>query len=89
MKDVFHRSGLFTGWPSNVVPIHNIEAIAGNKFYLVGKMMSACLIHGGQAPLCLSKAVADYLIFGKIKCPPCLSDIPNQEIRQKLLEVYM
>ena len=50
MKEVFTMSGLFTGWPENVVPIHDIKAVASNKYYIIGKMITACLVHGGQPP---------------------------------------
>ena len=60
MKDCFCKSGLFTGWPSNVVPSHDVEALAQNKFYLAGKMMSTSLVQGGQPPMCLARAVADF-----------------------------
>ena len=51
MRNVFSISGLFTGWPSNVVPIHSIEGVSTNKFFVVGVMMATCLIQGGEAPL--------------------------------------
>ena len=84
VKDTFHSSGLFTGWPSNVVPEHSVEAVATNKFYVVGKMMATCLVQGGQPPLCFAKAVADVLVFGKIKSLPCLEDIPDYEVWEKM-----
>ncbi len=84
MKDCFSKSSLFTGWPGNAVPLHNVEALALNRFYLVGKMVSTSLVQGGQPPLCLAKAVADFLIFDEIKSDPCLEDIPDIFVREKL-----
>ena len=37
MKEAFMSSGLFAGWPQNVVPIHSVEAVAANKYFIVGK----------------------------------------------------
>lgn len=87
MKEAFCSSGLFSGWPSNVLPIHSIEAVAHNKFYLVGKMMSTSLIQGGQPPLCLAKAVADFIVFDRVKSLPCVEDIPDHPVRKKLKQV--
>ena len=87
LQEAFSRSGLFVGWPDHVIPIHNVEAVANNKFYLVGKMISTCLVQGGQPPVCFSAAVADYIIFDEVKSAPCIADIPDCSVRQKLEKV--
>lgn len=33
IKDIFNMSGLFNGWPNNVCPVHNVKAVAENKFW--------------------------------------------------------
>ena len=66
MQEPFSTLGLFYGWPDHAIPIHNVEAVATNKFYLVGKMISTCLVQGGQPPVCFSAAVADYLVCDEI-----------------------
>ena len=43
MKVAFSDSGLFSGWPENIVPLHSIEAVADNRFYVIGKMISTKL----------------------------------------------
>ncbi len=70
-----------------MIPVHSFQAVATNKFYLVGKMMTTCLIQGGQPPLCFARAVADVLIFGNIKSAACLEDIPDYDVREKLKQV--
>ena len=40
MKEAFSISGLFVGWPQNVVPVHNVEALADNKFFVIGKIIA-------------------------------------------------
>ena len=32
IKELFSYSGLFIGWPQNVVPVHNVEALAKNEY---------------------------------------------------------
>ena len=47
MKEAFTKSGIFAGWPNNVVPSHNVEAVAINKYYIVGKMIATSLVQSG------------------------------------------
>ena len=58
-------SGLFAGSPGHLTPIHCVEALSSNKFYVA---LATALIQGGQPPVCFSKPAADFLIFGSIKC---------------------
>ena len=30
------RSSLFQGYPNHTVPVHNVEAVASNKFFIIG-----------------------------------------------------
>ena len=87
MKDAFAISGLFVGWPSNVIPVHNVPAVAGNKYYIVGKMISTSLVQGGQPPVCFSSAIADYLVYDEVRSNACLEDIPDHSVRQTLVKV--
>ena len=87
MKDAFSLSGLFVGWPSNVVPIHNVEAVTSNKYYLVGKMIATCLVQGGQPPVCFAPAVVEYLVYNEVKCEPTLDDIYDHSVKEKLEKV--
>ena len=86
-REIFRTSGLFSGWPEHAVPVHDVHAIANNRFYVVGKMLATCLVQGGELPVCLAKAVADYIVFDSIRSPPCIDDIPDFEIKQLLLKV--
>jgi hypothetical protein len=60
IKEIFSQSSLFTGWPSHVVPMHNMEAVSKKKLVVIGKMLATCVAQGGVAPLCFARAVADY-----------------------------
>ena len=71
-------SGLFSGWTEHAVPIHDVQAVANNKFYLVGKMLAACLVQGGEPPV---KGVADYIVYDRIQSRTCIDDIPHHEIQ--------
>ena len=89
LKEIFAHSGLFSGWPFNVLPLHNVEAVANNRFYVIGKLIATCLVQGGQPPACFAAAAAEYLTYGEVKCNPSLEDIPDSIVQQKLLKVYI
>ena len=86
-RDIAVNSGLFTGWPEHVLPLHNVDALMQNKFYVVGKIMATVLVQGGQPPVCFSSPVADFLVFERVRSEVCLADIPDIEVRQCLQKV--
>lgn len=88
MHEIF-KSSFFAGFPSNVVPVHNIKAVSNNTYYIVGKMISTCIIQGGEVPACFAKAVADYLVLDRVVSPVCLDDIHDYEIRDCLKKVMI
>ena len=87
VQEIFTKSGLFGGFPDHVVVFHDAVAIANNTYYIMGKMIATCVIQGGEAPACFANAVADYLVYGEVKSPVCLDDIPMVEIRSLLQQV--
>ena len=68
---------LFTGWPLNVILQCNVEAVASNTYFTVGKPIATCLV-------CFSSAVADFVIYNEVRSKACLEDIPSRDIREKL-----
>lgn len=62
-------SSLFAGYPDHVILSHKVEAVATEKYHLIGKMIATCIVQGGEAPACFSKAVADFLILMKFAVP--------------------
>ena len=87
LKEIFVKSGLFVGWPQNVIPVSNTNALMENKFYIVGRLISTCLVQGGVGPMCFSKAAAEFLVFNEIRCKPSVFDIHDCTVRDKLLQV--
>lgn len=87
LKEIFVKSGLFAGWPHNVLPVPNIGAVVQNQFYVVGRLISTCLVQGGEAPVCFSRAAAEFLAYNEIRCNPCIFDIHDVIVQEKLLQV--
>jgi len=86
LREIF-TSSLFAGYPDHVVLNHNLEAVASEKYYMIGKMISTCIIQGGEAPVCFLNAVADFLVYDEVRSPVCLEDIPDLEIQGCLKKV--
>ena len=89
MTECFTRSGLFTGFPDHVVPIHNVDALTVGKFHTIGKIIATCIVQGGQPPVCFAEAVADYLVYDQVKSAVCIDDISDVEVRNSLTKVCM
>ena len=86
LHEIF-KSSLFTGYPKNLVPAHNIRAVSENKYFTVGKMIATCIIQGGEVPACFANAVSDYLVLDRVVSPVCLDDIADHEIKDCLKKV--
>ena len=86
IREIF-KSSLFVGFPNQIIPAHNVEAVANNTYYTIGKMIATCIIQGGEAPACFAKAVADYLVFDQVCSPVCIDDIPDYEVQECLQQV--
>ena len=87
IQQMFQLEEMFAGWPSNVTMRHNIEATAANRFFLAGKILSTVLIQGGQAPLCFSEAVADYIVYDKVCSLPVIEEVSDAFARDCLTKV--
>lgn len=70
-----------------MIPVHDVEAVACNKFYIVGKMVFTCLIQGGKSPVCIADGIADYLVYDEVRSKPCLEDTPGCAVRHKMKKV--
>ncbi len=84
LNAITSKSGLFSGFPDHVVPLHNVKAVVNNKYFVVGKMM---LVQGGQPPVYFAAAVADFLVFNQVKSPVNINDIADFEVRACLQKV--
>lgn len=84
LLDIFKKTSLFAGFPMNIVPVHNIQAVTNNTYYVIGKMIATC---GGEVPACFAQAIADVLVNDRVLSQVCLEDIPDYEVRDNLKKV--
>ena len=81
LKDIFVKTVFFIGWPANVIPVCNTDAVAANKFFIIG------LVQGGRAPACFNKAVAEFLVYHEVRCEPRVDDITDVKVKAALMKV--
>ena len=71
----------------HVIPCHKADGVANNTYYYVGKMISTCIVQGGEVPVCFAKVVADYVVCNEVKSPVCLDNIPYTNVSECLHKV--
>ena len=71
------------------MPQHNSLAVHNGEFYLIGLIIVLSLTQGGPAPTFFAKSVVDYLFHGASSVTPCISDIPDQSVQEKISEVRL
>lgn len=89
LNAIANKSGMFSGFPNHVVPLHNVNAVLNNKYFVVGKMIAAALVQGGQPPVFFAGAVADFLVYNRVKSSVDIDDIADYEVRECLKKVCM
>ena len=68
------------GYPSHVIPLHNVDALAHSKYFIVGKMMATAIVQSGQPPVYFANAVADYIVYDSMRCSVDLEGFTLQGI---------
>ena len=87
LSSISRNNSLFCGDETSRVPTHNIVELEKRTYYHVGKMIAVSLIRGGPAPRFFASAVADYIVYGVQKVKPCIEDIPDHLVKEKMIKV--
>lgn len=66
-------------------PVHP-SAIGEDEFFLAGKMIAVCIVHGGPGPHFLSRDLVNHIIGQPGFCAN-LKDVTDDEIGRALNEV--
>ena len=83
---------LFEGCEGHVLPNHNAEAQASQRFFYVGLICAHSFLHGGYPFVGMSPAAITYIVSGSMKAAVeklTVEDIPDHAIRQKLEKVCL
>ena len=87
VQSISKNNSLFCGEEGNRVPQVNAVELKKQTYKKVGEMLATSLVHGGPAPHFFSEAVADYILFGMDKVRVTVSDVPDNDVRSKLIKV--
>ena len=67
---------------------HNVLAVEKGYFFIMHCIIVLSLTQGGPAPSFFASSVVDYLVGGSGNVRPCIDDIPDYDIQEKLKKVY-
>ena len=86
LAEIANNNSLFDGHPQQRVVRHNLIELAGNSYFIVGRVIALSLIYGGPAPHFFSRATAEY-VLGITPYTFDIKDIPDYVLQQSLLKV--
>ena len=81
-------NNLFTGSSGRLVPRVNITEREKKTFFHMGTMVGMSLVSEGPGAHFFTPAVVDYVTFGMNKVRATPLDVPDEEIRVKLIKVF-
>ncbi len=87
MSEMSKQGHLFTGPITCKVPMHNALALTKGDFYKIGTFIVLSITQGGPGPTWFAGSVVDYLFGGTEAVKGCATDVPDYDVREKLLEV--
>ena len=67
--------------------MHSVMELERQTFVYIGRIIALSLLYGGPAPTFFSPAVADYIVHGILKVKATVDDVPDEEVRKKLINV--
>ena len=66
---------------------HNVLAVERGYYFIMGCIIVLSLTQGGPAPSFFAPSVVDYLVGGSGNVRPCIDDVPDYEVQEKLRKV--
>ena len=68
MCDLYLKAGLlFFSTERGILPVHNLPALNGRTFEVIGKIMAAIILLGGSPPQCFVPEITDFLVYGEVR----------------------
>ena len=87
MSAMSDQNDLLDGPKDRRVLRHNLLSAEKGHFYIMGCFIVLSLTQGGPAPGFFAPSVVDYLVGGCVNVHPCIGDIPDFEVHDKLKKV--
>ena len=66
---------------------HNVLVAEKGHFCIMGCFIVLSLTQGGPAPAFFAPSVVDHFVGGSINVRPCVRDIPDYDVQEKLIKV--
>ncbi|XP_030266633.1 G2/M phase-specific E3 ubiquitin-protein ligase-like [Sparus aurata] len=79
---------IFEGPPESRYLVYNATAIGEDEFFLAGKMIAVCIVHGGPGPHFLSRDLVNHIVGQPGFCAN-VKDVTDDEIGRALNEIEM
>ncbi|XP_054886903.1 uncharacterized protein LOC129360602, partial [Poeciliopsis prolifica] len=83
---ILRNRPIFDGPPESRYIVCNSRAAREDEYFLAGKMIAVCIVHGGPAPHFLSKNLVNYMI-GNPSFSATVEDVKDEEIGKVLKQV--
>ncbi|XP_076126782.1 G2/M phase-specific E3 ubiquitin-protein ligase-like [Alosa pseudoharengus] len=87
LMKALQQSEMFEGSEGNLNLALNATALREDRYFVAGRAVAVCLVHGGPPPNFLSKTLFESIVKGPDRCKPVLEDIADFELREKLKRV--
>ena len=88
IEEMGKQNMLFEGPDECRIPKHNLLALQGKKFYLIGKIIALSVLHGGPAPKFFAQHILEYLFYGHVTGnKPNIARIYNKDVKEQALKV--
>jgi len=83
LQDLKSKSSLFQHTSKGLIPLHNGKALCSCAYKMIGKILAACILHGGPPPQCFAPIIGNF-ILGKEMSSLSIGCIPDAEVQCKL-----
>lgn len=66
-KDLCSKTSMFYASEKGILPVHNLSALAGRQYEVIGRVIAAMILLGGSPPQCFVPEITDFLLYGEVR----------------------
>ncbi|XP_057175463.1 G2/M phase-specific E3 ubiquitin-protein ligase-like [Triplophysa rosa] len=88
LMDAIETRRVFEGKDNAKYLSFDCQAAEDNEYFHIGRMIAVSIVHGGPGLCCLSPNFFLYLIGKEKKTEATIEDIPDDEVKKALLEIF-
>lgn len=87
MRAIVNNSMLFDGPLDMRIPKVNASALIENRYYMIGRMMAASIIHDCSLPTFLARSIVQYFFNGLSSVTPDIDEVFDKDMQGVLHQV--